>query len=171
MHLADCKQLAEHAEWADASLWNLTVELGVDDAELRERLHHIHLVQWVYLQVWRGDPFEPRELDTFESLAEIHTWARGFYRELAEYLPTVTEAGLLAPMEFPWAEHITQRYGKIRPVAWQESFQQVILHTVHHRGQVTTRLRQLGAELPVTDFIAWLWMGRPAPEWAAGSLG
>jgi len=37
-------------------------------------------------------------------------------------------------------------------------------HTTCHRGQVATRLRERGAEPPLTEFIAWIWMRRPAPD-------
>jgi uncharacterized damage-inducible protein DinB len=39
------------------------------------------------------------------------------------------------------------------------------MHTVYHRGQVNARVRALGGEPPLVDYIAWLWLGRPAPEW------
>jgi uncharacterized damage-inducible protein DinB len=42
-------------------------------------------------------------------------------------------------------------------------------HSTYHRGQVNSILRQLGAEPPLTDFIAYLWLGRPDPDW--GDLG
>jgi uncharacterized damage-inducible protein DinB len=42
---------------------------------------------------------------------------------------------------------------------------ELVLHTSYRRGQVATRLRERGAEPPLTDFIAWIWMGRPVPDW------
>ncbi len=41
------------------------------------------------------------------------------------------------------------------------------MHSTHHRGQVAARLRELGGEPPLVDFIAWLWWKRPEPEWPA----
>ena len=35
----------------------------------------------------------------------------------------------------------------------------------YHRGQNATRLRELGGEPPLTDFVAWLWKGRPDGKW------
>jgi uncharacterized damage-inducible protein DinB len=46
---------------------------------------------------------------------------------------------------------------------------QVTGHSTCHRGQVNRRLRELGADPPLADYIAWLWIGRPAAEWADGS--
>ena len=46
-----------------------------------------------------------------------------------------------------------------------ETALQVPLHTIYHRGQVNARIRALGGEPPLVDYIAWIWLGRPAPEW------
>jgi len=42
---------------------------------------------------------------------------------------------------------------------------QVAMHSSHHRGQVARRLRELGVESPLTDYIAWIWMSRPVADW------
>jgi uncharacterized damage-inducible protein DinB len=46
-----------------------------------------------------------------------------------------------------------------------ETARQVAMHSMHHRGQVNARLRELGAEPPLVDYIAWIWRGRPEPMW------
>jgi uncharacterized damage-inducible protein DinB len=51
------------------------------------------------------------------------------------------------------------------PTTMRETMLQVAMHSTYHRGQVNARLRELGAEPPLTDYIAWLWMGKPAAEW------
>jgi uncharacterized damage-inducible protein DinB len=48
-----------------------------------------------------------------------------------------------------------------------ESLFQLTSHGTYHRGQVNSRLRELGAEPPLVDYIAWIWLGRPAPAWPA----
>ena len=47
----------------------------------------------------------------------------------------------------------------------EEALVQAVMHSQHHRGQNATRLRELGGEPPTTDFIVWLWQGRPEPAW------
>jgi uncharacterized damage-inducible protein DinB len=39
------------------------------------------------------------------------------------------------------------------------------MHSHYHRGQNATRLRELGGTPPTTDYIVWLWKGRPQPAW------
>jgi uncharacterized damage-inducible protein DinB len=46
-----------------------------------------------------------------------------------------------------------------------ETILQVALHSIYHRGQVNARLRALGQEPPLVDYIAWIWLGRPDPKW------
>ena len=48
-----------------------------------------------------------------------------------------------------------------------ETMLQVVSHGTHHRGQISTRLRELGVEPPLVDFIAWCWFGKPEADWPA----
>jgi hypothetical protein len=36
----------------------------------------------------------------------------------------------------------------------------------NHRGQINARLRTLGAQPPLVDYIGWIWFGKPRAEWA-----
>jgi uncharacterized damage-inducible protein DinB len=36
---------------------------------------------------------------------------------------------------------------------------------MYHRGQVNTRIREVGGEPAAVDFINWIWLGKPDPEW------
>jgi uncharacterized damage-inducible protein DinB len=154
-----------HAEWADALVWNSVSALSQEDGELLEKLHHLHLVQWTYLQIWRGDPVKPYELSSFRSLGAVRTWAREYYSELTSYLAAVGDGVVARDVRFPWAERLVQRFGSARTATWAESVLQVAMHSSYHRGQVARRLRQLGAEPPLSDFIAWIWMNRPVAQW------
>jgi uncharacterized damage-inducible protein DinB len=74
-------------------------------------------------------------------------------------------------VRFPWADRLVERFGAVRPATWGESVLQLSTHSAYHRGQVARRLRELGGEPPLTDFIAWLWMDRPAADWTTGADG
>ncbi len=167
MDLADCRVLLGHAEWADALVWKAVLAIGQEDAELRAKLHHLHLVQWAYLHIWRSERVRPRELSTFPTMPAIRAWAREYYDELPAYLAGVSSAQLTETVRFPWADHLVQRLGKAEPATWAESVLQVAMHSGYHRGQVARRLRELGAEPPLSDFIAWVWMGRPEADWGS----
>jgi len=51
------------------------------------------------------------------------------------------------------------------PTTLAETMVQVYAHTGHHRGQVISRLRDLGSTPPLVDYLAWLWQHRPAAVW------
>jgi uncharacterized damage-inducible protein DinB len=55
------------------------------------------------------------------------------------------------------------------PIAWADAMYQVVSHSSYHRGQVNTRIRKIGGEPPLTDFIAWIWRGKPSSEWLVSS--
>ncbi len=165
MDLTDCKALLSHAEWADALVWKAALSSGEEDDELRAKLHHLHLVQWAYLHIWRAEQVRPRELSTFPTLAGIRGWAREYYRELPSYLGALSDPDLGSEVRIPWADRLVQRFGRARPTTLAESVLQVALHSSYHRGQVVRRLRELDVEAPLSDFLAWIWMDRPEADW------
>lgn len=165
------QDLARHMEWADAEVWNAALRLpeATSDASLLERLHHLHTVQWAYLQIWRGEPVELPELPTFEGAVALRDWAREYHRQVAAHLARIDAEALGRPVTLPWADQVVERYGDPEPASLAETILQVVYHTTYHRGQINTRLRELEAEPPLTDYIAWIWMGRPDPDWNARS--
>jgi hypothetical protein len=115
MDLVDCRALLSHAEWADALVWKAVLACGAEDGELRARLHHLHMVQWSHLHVWRAEQVRPRELSTFPTLAAIRGWAREYYRELPAYVAAVSAADLTREVRLHWADRLVRRFGGSRP--------------------------------------------------------
>jgi uncharacterized damage-inducible protein DinB len=71
-----------------------------------------------------------------------------------------------SPVVMPWIEMFEKRLGrKADAPTFHETLLQVAMHSAYHRGQVSTKLRELGGEPPLTDFIVWVWTGKPQPEW------
>ncbi len=151
-------------EWADALIWKAVLSMTSleQDGRIKERLLHFHATQWAYGQILRGRPLEIPELSDFPDLRSIGLRTRRFYRDVPAYIDGLTEAELTQKVEFPWAEQVAKRLGSAGPATVGDSLLQVVLHTTYHRGQVATRLRESGGEPPLTDFIAWIWVGRPA---------
>lgn len=158
-------------EWADAQVWTEALsksEAGAD-AQLRAKLSHTHGVQRAFLCVWRGvavvrPPAEPPDLRT--TLAS----ARENYTNLAQFVSTLGEEDLARPTVMPWSRGFAEYLGREPAVTTlAETMTQVAFHSTYHRGQVNTRLRELGLEPPTTDYIAWLWFGKPGPGWPDAS--
>ena len=82
-----------------------------------------------------------------------------------EYLEGLEAEALERRIEFPWAEQLVERFGSPESATLAETILQITSHTTYHRGQVNTRLRELGGEPRLVDFIAWIWLGKPTPEW------
>jgi uncharacterized damage-inducible protein DinB len=157
--------LFAHMEWADARVWRAVVEANATgDETLREKLHHIHLTQQGFFVIWNGGelnlPWKP-----FADHAETIAWARGNYAELLPYVANASEAELDRIIEFPWAAKLVGEFETPAPVTLRDTFVQLPSHSTYHRGQVNMRLRELGNEPPLVDYIAWLWLGRPKPAW------
>lgn len=152
-----------HQAWADAEHWR-AIEAhppAAQDAAIKTRLHHIHIVQRAFL--WavgdRAAEFVVTTPEEFASLAALKDCARGAHDEIDRYLSVATAARLEERVSMPWF---------INPplsITVTEALTQAAMHSHYHRGQNATRLRELGGEPPLTDLIAWYWKQRPGPDW------
>jgi uncharacterized damage-inducible protein DinB len=170
-NLSHLHKLVDHMEWADAEVWRavLANEAARHDARLRNLLTHLHVVQRLFLMLWTKQQFDssgtPPE---FPGLSELRTWAVTYYPEAHRFLEGLDESRLPEEVFMPWLKTLESQLG--RPLAMPtlgETVLQVSSHSTYHRGQVNARLRDLGGEPPLVDYIAWIWFGRPAPNWSA----
>lgn len=167
MNMKALIDLYRHMEWADASVWAalLASAGGRDDAKIRGYFHHLHVVQHAFLRVWRGEPGDA-PYPAFDDAPSLMLWGRGYYGEALVHLGTLTDERLSEPMSVAWAAMVERAMGR-PPEATTvgETVLQVALHSLYHRGQINARLREVGGEPPAVDYIAWVWLGRPAPGW------
>jgi len=156
--------LMRHMSWADSTVWKavLASPAATADAKICDTFYHVHLVQQIFRQAWSGERPHVRDRKEFASADALHALGREAHVAIAKYLPGVSEADLDREFRMPWAIEFEKR--ALLPAQQHtlgESVVQVAMHTAHHRGQTCARLRELGAEPPTIDFIAWLWGGRP----------
>ena len=162
------RELYVHMDWADGKVWQAIASLSVPDTTLHDRLYHSHFTQRGFLQVWTGQPVPRYDPKSMATLGEIRDWARPLYREAAAFLDSLKESDLSRPTAPPWVRLYAKTLGRQPAITTLgETMFQVTSHTTYHRGQINTRVRELGGEPPLVDYIAWLWHGRPAPEWPA----
>ena len=149
------RDLVAHMEWADATVWNAVRKLGTGDAKLADRLRHYHATQHAFLMIWRNEP-----VDFSNVPQDVEQWARDYYTKLAAFMAPLDERSLDRVLNIPWAE----RYAKnaVSKTTLGDTILQVTSHSAYHRGQVNTRIRELGGEPPLVDYIAWLWLGKPS---------
>jgi uncharacterized damage-inducible protein DinB len=165
------RDLLRHMEWADATVWRAVLRSTPASADpvIKDRLHHTHMVQRAFLNVWRELP-HTRTAGSDLSLIDLARWGREYHVLAPEFLDTLTENALDRPIVVPWAKFLTSQLGHDPAVpSLGETIVQVAAHSTYHRGQVNARLRELGEEPPLTDFIAWIWLGKPLPEWPSES--
>ena len=151
--------LFNHQAWADAVMLDTVAKHNptFDDEILRKTLHHIAVVQRAFLSLFLERPFDiQKELAVPASGGDFISLSRQTHAEAITFVNGVEEARLSRAIDVPWFPGLRISLG--------EAMMQVVIHSQSHRGQCALRLRTLGTEPPITDFIVWL-KDRPAPQW------
>ena len=160
------RELYAHMEWADARIWSevLKTQGAHDDSWLRDKLFHLHDTQQAFLSLWTGQPRATRA--DVASLAAICEWARPFYARARRFFDATSAETLAGPVSDAFGDRMRQHFGDQRGnVTLGVTAFHVTAHTMHHRGQVMTRLRELGGDPPLVDYVIWVWSGSPIAEW------
>lgn len=155
-------------EWADAVVWKSVLEhhAAESDNKIRALFYHIHSVQRAFYYLWTNSPLNfPKESD-FKDLKEIAVWGSEHYPKIFNYLDSIRDEENSMIIQIPWSKRLENLLGrKVENPALAETFLQVTSHSTYHRGQINMRLRELGGEPQLVDFIAWIWYGKPAADW------
>lgn len=156
------RELYLHQEWPDVEHWRAfeAFPAALADQKIRERLHHIHLVQSAFLWVTR-DPtakFEITKVEDYPNLANLKASARKYHSEMSAMLAELDEARSAKVIEVPWFQPRLK-------INVRHALTQAAMPSHYHRGQNATRLRELGGVPPGTDFIEWLRLGLPVARW------
>lgn len=165
------RDLYSYMEWADAALWRATLasDAARSDEKTRELLHHLHMVQRMFLAFWTGQSpmaIAQTKAHDFGQLLELKAWGQPYYAEVRGFLDTADAATLARPLVMPWVKQYEAQMGMtFKEPSIAETMFQVVNHTTHHRAQINSRLRSLGGNPPIVDYIAWVWFGRPAADW------
>ncbi|MBI4466872.1 MAG: DinB family protein [Acidobacteria bacterium] len=126
--------------------------LGNSFSSLRDTLAHLVGAEWIWLEAWRGHSPTPQERrayapETFPTLTAVRERWQTLEREMREYLAGLSEETLSRPFT------VSRRGQACTYPLWRTLFH-LVNHQTYHRGQVTTLLRQLGAQPPAVDFLA-----------------
>lgn len=156
------EELYAHQEWADAEHWRAfeAHPPALGDKVIRERLHHIHLVQHAFLWITgpRTEALANRKLEDFPRVSDLKKYAREGLSELNDFVNSLDNARADETVEVIW----------FRPpakISIRQALTQAAMHSHYHRGQNAARLRELGGTPPTTDFIVWLHKGQPKAVW------
>jgi uncharacterized damage-inducible protein DinB len=159
--LGHLRALAGHSEWANAIFFHTWAKSPCrDNEEMRQRVGHVVGVQGGFLAVLRGEsPGRPPDGPP-PSFDDLKARAQSTHAGLKAFSDTLDESALSRTVRIPWFPEPPC------VITVPEALVQAAMHTQHHRGQLMTRLKDLGGEPKNVDWIIWLWKGRPEPRWA-----
>jgi uncharacterized damage-inducible protein DinB len=159
MDLAAITQLYAYNSWADQRILGASARLtgdlflrpmGNSFSSVRDTLTHILAAEWIWLERWNGrfptTMLDPADFPDVESLKSRWKTVARDYQGFISRLRAERLGQNLA-----YFNRAGQRYSYL---LWQQMVH-VVNHSSYHRGQVTTLLRQLGAEAVSTDFLAY----------------
>jgi uncharacterized damage-inducible protein DinB len=150
MNLQDLRTLIDYHYWARDRMFEaldaLTPEqaartLGGSFASIHDTVAHLYAAEAAWYARWQGD--SPGALLTgaaFPDLAAVRRAWTEHEPKMRAFLEELGEAGIARVMAFKMLTG--------QPVSspfWQ-MLQHIVNHASYHRGQVTTMLRQLGAQ-------------------------
>jgi uncharacterized damage-inducible protein DinB len=122
--------------------------MGSSFGSLRDTTAHIYGAEWVWLERFQGrSPASLPDGAEFQDVASLREkWAE-LEARLHKFAGSLTQDDLNRVMEYK-----TLKFGAYSNPLWQ-SMQHVVNHGTYHRGQITTLLRQLGAQPVLTDLM------------------
>ncbi|NQV72310.1 damage-inducible protein DinB [bacterium] len=157
-----------HMEWADALVWNavLASTEAVSEEYVLDTLKHIHEAQHSFLDFWIGRPLKRTKRSDIGSATDLMEWAKRFHSEAPAALDQKTETDFNLPSVLPWARYYARTLGfEPQITTLGETLHQLVSNSMHHRGQIIRRLRELDIIPPTTDYIVWVWGKRPGASW------
>jgi len=127
-------------------------DLGAFFKSIHGTLNHILLGDEAWLQRFRGQPVtmvSPSQ-EICADFEELRAARRAMDREITRWAEGLTDG--FADRLFAF---YSVTYGKDRVIPGWAAIAHVFNHQTHHRGQVTTLLKQLGKDVGVTD-LPWM---------------
>jgi len=146
-HWANQRMLAS---LAPVSSENFTRSMGNSFTSLRDTVAHILAAEWIWLERWLGrSPKALLPAADFPTVTSIRQRWATVDQDRDRFITTLTPAKLDESVAY-----INTRGERFAYVLWQQMVH-VVNHSSYHRGQVTTLLRQLGAEPQSTDLLLY----------------
>ena len=161
MTRADLQLLAEFNHWASGRILDAVEKLTPEQFtrsmmssfdSLRDTVAHLYMAEWLWSARLLGLPMQPLpKASEFPDVASLSKAWPPIEARLRGYIDQLTDAEIVRVMEYT-----SLSFG---PAATQigHIIQHVFNHASYHRGQVTTMLRQLGADPPLgMDFTRFI---------------
>ena len=129
-------------------------DLGNSFGSIRDTLVHIVYAEWIWCSRWEGSEASGQlAADDFETVQDVRERWNEEERRVRAFVGRLGPDGVDRVIEY------AHRGRSTRSIFWQ-MLQHVVNHASYHRGQVTTMLRQLGAEPPRSQDLIAFYRGR-----------
>ena len=155
----DLRELYDYNRWANQRTLSAAGKLdgekflramGSSFSSVRDTLAHILSGEWIWLERWLGrSPTALLNAGDFPTVESLRVRWQKLEEDYGRFLQSLTPERLRDRLAY--INRAGQGYAY--PL-WQQMVH-VVNHSTYHRGQITTMLRQLGAEPEVTDFLAY----------------
>ena len=117
---------------------------------VRDTVAHIYAADLVWYKRWMGTSTSLIPYDQFPDATSIRTAWRDLETEVRQFVTNLGEAGVNRTFDYKLLS------GAPDTAPFWEMLVHVVNHATYHRGQVTTLVRQLGAQPPKsTDMITF----------------
>ena len=157
--LETIRLLYDYTRWADVRIHDAvsnlspeqwTKDLGSSLKSARDTVVHIASAQWIWISRWKGD--SPKAMWTaadFPTQTSIRERWEPVAADLAAFVAGQTEESLSKPLNY------RNLKGEALSYPLGHLMLHVTNHSTYHRGQVTTLIRQLGAQPVSTDLVLY----------------
>jgi len=160
MNLQDLRTLLDYHYWARDRMFEalepLTAEqvnrdMGNSFKSIRDTVAHLYAAEWAWYSRWQGtSPDKLLPADMFPDLAAVRLASTELEAEIRAYVEALGEANVAKVIEYKLLS------GQSGASPFWQMLQHLVNHASYHRGQVTTMLRQLGAQpAKPLDMIAY----------------
>lgn len=170
MDLNDIRNLYAYNLWANRRMFSALDKLSDQQftsviqssfPSIQESVMHILGAEWIWLMRWNGTspradgPFDLKNLmqkhgvdvEELRTVSGLRSFADSLEQKRQEFLRTLTDDTLHAPLRYNGSD------GQEFSMPLVQLLQHVVNHGTYHRGQVTTLLRQVGAETVSLDMV------------------
>ena len=150
MNLQDLRTLLEYHYWARDRMLEALEPLTADQVNrdmgnsfksIRDTVTHLYAAEWAWYSRWQGtSPDKLLPADMFPDLAAVRLAWTDLEAKIRAYLEELGDANVAQVIEYKLLS------GQPGASPFWQMLQHVVNHASYHRGQVTTMLRQLGAQ-------------------------
>ena len=150
MTLEDLRTLLDYHYWARDRMFealeplsaeHVNRDMGNSFKSIRDTVTHLYAAEWAWYSRWQGtSPDKLLPADMFPDLAAVRLAWTDLEAKIRAYLEELGDANVTQVIEYKLLS------GQPGASPFWQMLQHVVNHASYHRGQVTTMLRQLGAQ-------------------------